>query len=199
MMADRSTDGFDILINARLGGGLVLIGGLNTGSQVTDNCAAPDFPAQFCKTTQPWSAGTDIKMNAIYPLPWWGLQTAVTYRNGAGQTQQPNHVVTNAEIAPSLGRNLSSCAAPTGACNATAIVNLVDAQTMFEERGTQLDFRVSKIFRYGRYRVQANLDAYNLTNADDVLIVQNRFGPNWLQALNVLPGRMVKIGAQFDF
>jgi hypothetical protein len=195
----RTYNGFDVLLNARLGGGIVVIGGVNTGSQVIDNCAAPDVPPQFCKTTQPWSAGTEIKMSAVYPLPWWGLQTAVTYRNGAGQTQQPNHVVTNAEIASSLGRNLSSCATATGACNATATINLVDAQTMFEERGTQIDFRVSKILRFGRSRVQANLDAYNLTNADDVLIVQNRYGPNWLQAVNVLPGRMLKVSAQLDF
>jgi hypothetical protein len=39
----------------------------------------------------------------------------------------------------------------------------------------------------------------HLTNADDVLIVQGRYGPNFLQALNVLPGRMVKVGLQLDF
>jgi hypothetical protein len=192
-------NGFDILLNAALGSGIVLIGGVNTGSEVISNCAAPDFPQQFCKTTRPWSAGTEIKMNAIYPLPWWGIQTAVTFRNGAGQNQQPNYVATNAEIAPSLSRNLSSCPAETGPCNATATIQLVDAQTMFEGRGTQIDVRVSKLFRLWRSRVRASLDAYNLTNAGDVLVLNNRYGPNWLKAINILPGRMVKASLQIDF
>ena len=204
----RVYNGFDALLNARLRGGVVLIGGINTGAQQLDDCASPDVPPQFCDRASAtaeglrahgWSAGTDIKVNAVYPVPRWGLQTSVTYRNGTGQYQQPNQVYTNAEIAPSLGRNLSSCAAPTGPCNATATILLTDQRTMYEERSSQLDVRLAKIFRFGRSRVQANLDAYNLTNADDVLIVQNRYGPTFLQALNVLPGRMIKIGGQIDF
>jgi hypothetical protein len=195
----RIYNGIDALINARLGKGIMVIGGVNTGSQVIDNCAAPDVPAQFCRTEQPWSAGTEVKLNVVYPLPWWGIQTAATFRNGAGLVQQASFVATNAEIAPSLGRNLSSCASSTGPCNATATIQLVEPETQYENRGTQIDFRLSKIFHFGPRRLQANLDAYNLTNAADVLAVQNRYGPQWLRAINVLASRMFKVSAQFDF
>jgi hypothetical protein len=77
-------------------------------------------------------------------------------------------------------------------------VQLVEPETMFEDRGTQLDVRLSKIFRFGRSRLQANLDAYNLTDAGDVLSVQNRYGPNW-RPINILASQMFKVSAQFDF
>ena len=208
----RVYNGFDVLLNARMGRGIFLIGGVNTGTQELNTCKAPDFPAQFCDRASAtseglrasgWPAGTDIKWNLIYPLPWQGIQTALTYTNSAGQYQQPTRAYTNNEIAPSLGRNLSSCPAPTGACSQTVLVLLTDQRTLYEKRSNQLDVRLSKIFRFGRSRLQANLDAYNLTNTDDILIVQNRYGSpnggNYLQALNTLPGRMVKIGLQLDF
>jgi hypothetical protein len=91
------------------------------------------------------------------------------------------------------------CPSATGPCNAAATVQLVEPETMFEDRGTQLDVRLSKIFRFGRSRLQAKLDAYNLTNAGDVLSVQNRYGPNWLRPINILASQMFKVSAQFDF
>jgi hypothetical protein len=144
-----------------------------------------------------------VKWNLVYPLPWYGIQTALTYNNTAGQYVQPTRAYSNAEIAPSLGRNLSSCPAPTGACTSTVLVQLADQRTLYEKRSNQLDVRFSKIFRFGRNRVQGNLDVFNLTNSDDVLVVQNRYGTpnggNYLQALNTLPGRMLKVSAQWDF
>ena len=94
-------------------------------------------------------AGTDFKWNVVYPLPWYGIQTALSYNNGAGQLQQPIRAYTNAEIAPALGRNLSSCPAATGACTSTVLVSLTDQRTLFEKRINQLDVRVSKIFTLG--------------------------------------------------
>ena len=99
---------------------------------------------------------------------------------------------------PMPTRAMAACPA-SGACNATATITLAAPQTLFEHRGNQLDVRVSKLLRFGRSRVRANLDVFNLTNAGDVLILQNRYGPNWLQAINILPGRMVKVGLQLDF
>jgi hypothetical protein len=201
-------NGFDLLLNARLGRGIFVLGGLNTGHQELDYCASPDFPPQFCDRASAtaeglrahgWGAGTDLKWNVIYPLPWYGIQTALTYNNAVGQYIQPQRAYTNAEIAPSLGRNLSSCPAPIGACSSTVLVLLTDQRTSYEARANQLDARLSKIFSFGRSRLQANVDLFNLINSDDVLIVQNRYGPNFLQALNVLPGRMIKISAQLDF
>jgi hypothetical protein len=43
-----------------------------------------------------------------YPLPW-GIQTSGNYQTGPGIPITASHVVTNAAIAPSPGRNLAAC------------------------------------------------------------------------------------------
>jgi hypothetical protein len=112
-------------------------------------------------------------------------------------------VATNSEIAPSLGRNLSSCSAPTGPCNATAIVTILEPNTIREARGNQVDVRVTKIFDFGIRRLQANVDVFNLTNSNDVLSLQSRYsgtnGGTWLQPISIQAGRLVKFSVQFNF
>jgi len=45
------------------------------------------------------------KFHGAYPLPWWGIQASATYQNLPGAPISMTYVPTNAEIAPSLGRN----------------------------------------------------------------------------------------------
>jgi hypothetical protein len=49
---------------------------------------------------------------------------------------------------------------------------------MFEPRENQLDVRLSKIIRFGRARLQANFDVYNLFNIASVLALQTRYRPH---------------------
>jgi hypothetical protein len=157
-------------------------------------------PAQFCRNISPWKANTEAKLSVIYPLPWWGLQTSVAYQNLPGIPRAASYVATNAQIAPSLGRNLSSCPAPTGPCNATAIINVVEPNTMFENRGNQVDFRFSKILTLGASRkVQGNFEVFNLTNAGDVTVVVNTYGPSWLLPNGIITGRLFKWSVQYSF
>ena len=71
--------------------------------------------------------------------------------------------------------------------------------TRFEPRQSQLDVRVSKEVRIGQARLRPRVDVYNLFNAGDVQSLNSNYGPAWLTPGNVLLGRMVKVGAQFDF
>ena len=77
-------NGVDANLNARFGRGVVVRGGFSTGKTVTDLCATANVPSQFCRTTIPWAQQTDIKLSAVYPLPWWGVQTSATYQNLPG-------------------------------------------------------------------------------------------------------------------
>jgi len=70
---------------------------------------------------------------------------------------------------------------------------------MFEPRENQLDVRLSKTSRFGRARLQANFDIYNLFNISSVLARQIRYGSAWLNAQSILAGRFIKVGAQLDF
>ena len=63
-----------------------------------------------------------------------------------------------------------------------------------------MDLRFSRIFRFGqRNKFQANLDLYNLFNSSSVLNVNTRYGPAWLNAVQIMGGRLAKVSFQFDF
>jgi hypothetical protein len=194
-------NGVDVTLAARFGQGGQFSGGVSMGRTVIDNCAVVNSPQDarpgFCKTIPPWSSGTQLKFMAIYPLPW-SLQTSVIYQNFGGVENSPTVTLTNAQIAPSLGRNLSSCGA-AAVCNQTVTVEMAPAGSMYEPRIQQLDVRLSGLLRMGPYRLRGNFDVANLFNVSDVLSLQRQYGPTYLNAVQIMGGRLMKIGFQFDF
>ena len=70
---------------------------------------------------------------------------------------------------------------------------------MFEDRSNQVDVRLTKTVRVGRTRIQGQVDVYNALNRSSVLTVNTRYGASWLRPLQILPGRIVKFGAQLTF
>ena len=60
--------------------------------------------------------------------------------------------------------------------------------------------RVSRLFRLGsRARLLGSLDVYNLTNSSNVLNMVTRYGPAWLNAIQIMGGRLAKVSVQLDF
>ena len=216
-------DGFDFTTTARFGQGGLIQGGLGVGRIATDNCLLIDSPSSviagspagaalalptqdarpgFCKVSRPWSSGTQVKFAVIYPLPW-DLQTSAVYQNSAGFPIRASYVATNAEIRPSLGRNLAACPSQTAAtCNQTVTVDLIPPNTLYGDRIQQLDLRLSRTFEFGRARLQGNMDIYNVLNASTVLNEQTRYSlqnNQWGNAIQIMGGRLVKFGAQLTF
>jgi hypothetical protein len=208
-------DGLDLAGSVRFPGGVVAQGGVSKGRERTDNCYAlgdlslvafntgTNFTAgtprlaSYCDTAPPFRS--NIKGLLVYPLPWFGLQTSATYQSLPGPQILANATVRNADIAPSLGRNLSSCPA-TGACNATVSVSLIPPGTMFGDRLHQVDFRVSKTVVFaGSRRVQGIVDVYNVFNGAAVITQNNTYGSAWLRPTQILQARLVKFGVQLDF
>ena len=190
-------NGMDIGLNARFGKGGHLAGGVSVGQTVTDNCASPEAPAQFCRQTNPVSGQAQVKLSGSYPLPW-GLKASGTLQNLAGLPVAGTYAATNAEIAPSLGRNLSACGA-AATCTATATLTVLEPTTVFEPRYTLVDLRLSKTIPVGRLRVQPRVDVYNLFNAATVLSQNTRLGATYRQPLEIVGARFAKIGLQIDF
>ena len=76
------------------------------------------------------------------------------------------------------------------------------ANTLFEDRLTQLDVRVAKSFRFGGARVRAMADVYNLLNANTVLSSNGRYGGTtspWPLPTAILGARTFKFGAELTF
>jgi hypothetical protein len=148
---------------------------------------------------------TQAKLFAIYPLPWWGVQTSAAYQTYRAPQGDPlsglagvsgTWSVPVASIAPSLGRPLAGGAR-------TASVNIVPYGGLYAERLQQIDIRVSKKIQAGRTRIQPQIDLYNLLNANTVLAENAAYSPppstTWLGPTGILPGRILKFGLLVDF
>jgi hypothetical protein len=194
--------------NTRLGNGVQLSGGFDTGRTVIDNCFVVDSPQQLlnCHTVVPFKAQTQYKALASVPLPH-AVTVSATFQSVAARPLEANYSVPNSAIVASLGRNLAACGAAT-VCTATAAVPLAPPYTMFLDRRNQVDLRTSKGFRIGsRGLLRANVDVYNVFNGNAVLGANNTYGPLWqqpasqlnLEVDSILPGRLVHFGGEFTF
>ncbi|PYR31229.1 MAG: hypothetical protein DMF92_06095 [Acidobacteria bacterium] len=205
------SDFFGVGFNTRFGRGIQLGGGVDTGRTVTDNCLVIDSPQQLlnCHVVTPFKAQTQIKAFGTYPLPA-DFSLSATFQNLSGAPYEANYPASNAEIAPSLGRNLAACG--TGAtCTATTTVPvpLIPPMTVFLPRRTQLDLRLTKTVRLGpKARLQANVDIYNALNGSSLIAANSTYGPRWLQPASdnaiggvdpILPGRLFQFGGRMTF
>ena len=72
-----------------------------------------------------------------------------------------------------------------------------------KENLSQLDLRLSKRVRIGRYRLRGDFDLYNVFNSNWPYTVSTTFSTaatsQWLRPTNVLQARFFKIGGQIDF
>jgi hypothetical protein len=193
-------------MNARFGGTGLLSGGVSFGRTATNDCdARPDaipsttgMPERaFCDRTNPWPNETYVRLAGAYPLPY-GLLASATFQNLPGALYQANVTYTNAQIAQSLGRNLSACGA-AATCTATRTITVTQAGLLSEPRQSQFDIRLSKAFRVAGLRVKPLFDIYNVFNANTVLSDNFTFNAQWPKPVTLLGGRLFKFGADIDF
>ena len=104
-----------------------------------------------------------------------------------------NYVATNAEVQPSLGRPLS------GGARTVTVMDIIEPQTMFEDRIQQLDVRFSRGFQVRGLHIQGMFDVYNLLNGSAILATNQTYGPSWLTPTSILDARLFKFGVQVDF
>jgi len=201
-------NGVETNVRGRLPHGGVLIGGVSIGRTATNNCEVvrnlPEAafnltnanivtPLDNCSVVPPWSAGTQYRLSGVFSLPG-DVRVSGTYQNIGGIATLASYVVNNAIAFGSLGRNLS------GGGNATRTVDLIRPNSFYPEgRGNQIDFRVSRRFQADHLRIEPQFNLYNLTNSNDVVSENQRYGTSWRTITGVLPPRMVKFGVQVDF
>ena len=190
--------GVDVGVNARFSPGGMFSGGVSLGQTVTDACAVADVPPQFCRNTNPIAGQLQIKLAGVYPLPWWGLQVSGVFQNLPGIPLAATYAATNAQIAPSLGRNLAACGIQV-TCTATATVTILEPTTKFEDRYNQFDVRLMKTVRVGRMNVRPIIEGFNLFNSGTPIGNNTRFGASWLRPTEILTARFLKFNLQLDF
>ena len=187
-------NGLDAKVTARFDNGALLNGGISVGRTVENNCVVIDSPQaarpEYCEVVTPWwGGGGQVKISSVYYLPW-GVRVSGTFQNVAVGEVLANRRYVSSEVAGSLGRNLSA---------GNARVAILPDGTLYEDRLTQVDLRLTKIFEIGGGRVEASLDLYNLTNSGAILDVNDSYGSRWRQPTVVIPPRLVKVGAVVEF
>ena len=214
-------NGIDMNVNARMARGILVQGGFSSGHEVYDNCGvvgkvdnavggpidiqrtgigtpqianitglASPSPL-YCHVDPPFQ--TQVKLLGSVPLPW-AITASAAFQNVPGPQVTASYVATNAQIAPSLGRNLAAGA------NATATLQLIAPGTTYGDRLNQLDARFSRTFKFGRNRsVQALFDFYNLLNVGPVLVLNTTYGAAWQTPTAILSGRLLKVGVHVNF
>jgi hypothetical protein len=122
------------------------------------------------------------------------VQLAATLQNLPGLERVATYNAPTGVVAPLLGHPLSGAAA-------NIRLDLLPPQVYYGDRINQLDFRASKILKFGEKRVQASLDLFNALNSNTILTVNSIYNPTgaWEIPSRILPARLVKVTAQFDF
>ncbi|MBI2186694.1 MAG: carboxypeptidase regulatory-like domain-containing protein [Acidobacteria bacterium] len=210
-------NGVGVTVSARMPQGIIVQGGLDTGTITQDVCEirakVPEYTAADPYSAPVTAAGTitspmllagptawhchterrqtQVKLLGSYTVPKIELQISSAFQSIPGPEIAAHFTATNAIIAPSLGRNLSGNAANVS-------VNLVEPGTMYGERLNQLDIRFARAVRVGRTKTTLQLDLYNALNVDAVTGVNNAYA-SWLRPQAVILGRFAKLGMQLDF
>jgi hypothetical protein len=210
-------NGLDAVVTVRTATGLTVMGGTSTGQTVADNCDVRARLPELATTTtgtSPFGAGllasavtpgspychvafgiqTQVRGLSSYTIPGVDVQIAAVYQSKPGPMLAANYAAPNAEVASSLGRDLSGNAA-------NILVNLVRPGTLFGDRINELDLRVAKLLKVGRARALIALDVYNALNSSAVLAYNSTFVPGgtWLQPMTILTPRFLKLTADIDF
>jgi hypothetical protein len=214
-------NGVDLTLNARLGRGAFVQGGMNTGREVTTSCDPVNSPSAAVGIV-PQPAGSSAvplssalflntrsvdptsfcrvtppfwrpqwKFSGSYPLPY-RFQMSAVFQSLPGIPRLASLVVGNSQV-QGLGRALAGNVA-----NVT-VTNIIKPMTVFEDRLNQLDVRFIRNFRISGARLQGTLDIYNVFNEAAVLSENYQFGSTWRNATSVLDARIFKVGVQMNF
>jgi len=194
-------DGFDVNLDARLRGGLLLQGGVSSGRTMTDNCAiasqVPEVmtvagvttPISFCHQETPFQPL--YKALASYTLPY-GVRVSGTLQSLPGPQVVANSIY-------NAGNRATSTTLSRGFTLGQANVQVVQPGSFYGDRLNQVDLRFAKIFKVGRGNIDFDVDLYNAFNSDAVIAELGSFGPVWRLPLTVIQPRFVKFQVRYDF
>jgi hypothetical protein len=205
----RINDFFSVTFDKRASRGLQFGGGLDTGTTLNERCFVVDSPQELlnCRVRRPFSAQTQLKLNAAYGFPHDIVVSGIFRNEAALRTAaggevlsvEANYAAPNAIVAPTLGRDLAACGGRVP-CVAQATAPLFPPYQRFEGRLNQLDFRLTKRFPVGpRVKFQANVDLYNALNRSPVVGVNTQYGSRWLVPSQILDGRLIQLSGNISF
>jgi hypothetical protein len=184
----RVYNGFEASVNARVGRGGFIFGGITTERTASNNCAdlANSNPnnLRFCDQTPPFQAL--YKASAGYTIPW-DIQLSGSFQARPGISIGSTYTFNSAQAGFAI----------TG--GGTLNVTVVDPTQQYYDYVKTLDARISKAVRFGSRRLQVFTELFNVPNYATVLTVNETVGPLYFNPQAITQGRRVQFGAQIDW
>jgi carboxypeptidase family protein len=199
--------GVDFTASARTGHGLTLQIGTNTGRKVDDTCAtvvkidSPD--PRDCRLTPPYQ--TTVRGLASYTIPRVDVLVSTAIRSQPPLGLVANWPVPNSVVVTLLGR-----IPPGGTATGNTTVTLLDNEHRLyaDNRRTQVDLRVAKIFRLGKKRLDVGVDGENLFNTNYATTYDGTYqfstgntatGGTWNNPTAIYPPRYARLNFTVSF
>lgn len=196
-------NGVDLKVRVRLGSRFQLDGGLNIGNSngttsSQSDCFVVNSPQQLYQCNQPYPEQAQVKFQGVYRLPW-SVEFSGTVQSLPGAPISATYAAPNSIIAPSLGRNLSACGTST-TCTATASVQLIQPNTMWESRLNQVDVQFTRpVHIRDRVTIKPTAILANLLNGSAITGDNVTYGAKWLTPTSVLYPRLARFGIRIEF
>lgn len=196
-------NGIEAAFSARFGNAGTAFGGWSIERTINVQCDSTWDPntVRFCDQSaygMPWRH--EFKLAGAYPLPF-GLQVSAALVSWPGTVTGVNW---------SISRTTRYEAACKGSCTpggivipglvpTTLVVPLVQPGTTFNERWTQLDLGVRRMFRFGTKQLNADLQAFNAMNTAVIRTVNQTYGSALGRPTATLDPRVVRATVTFKF
>ena len=192
----------------RMPGGGQVRGGVAFERERNKACTAPDDPNNsgngsfLCD-----EFALDIPFRPSWKLSGtreigWGVNVAMSFQNNESPVSSRTMVATRG-----TSRYPANCPAPCPAgqiimptasfpSQATLTYNLESVRATSVERIVQLDFKVSRTFRYGRFSVLPTFEVFNINNSDAIIsyVSTNALSAGYLAPNSIMQGRMYGLG-----
>ncbi|HEX6164075.1 MAG TPA: hypothetical protein VFZ31_11960, partial [Vicinamibacterales bacterium] len=193
----------------RIPGGGQISGGMAIERERVKSCTAPDDPnyggngAALCDDFAldiPWRP--QLKISGTKEIGW-GINLSMSFQNNSSPTSSRVMTVTRG-----VTRYPANCPAPCPAGQvimpaaefpgqATLTYNLESNRQSSVERIVQLDLKVARTFRFGRWQVLPTFEVFNVNNSDAIIsyITTNALSSSYLAPNSIMQGRMYGLGA----
>jgi len=196
-----------------------VFGGGNIERERIRSCTAPDDPNYLSPTpTIPQNTtnytGQAFCDDFVLDIPFkknfklagttpigWGIDLSVALQSNESPISTRTMNVTRG-----VTRYPSNCPSPcpagqiimpTGVFGQSSLIYYLEpARATFVERITQLDFKVSRTFRFGRVSVLPTMEVFNVNNSDAIVsyLTTNALAATYLAPNSIMQGRMVGFG-----
>jgi hypothetical protein len=210
----NSYEAFNFEGRWRIPGGGQVFGGVSIERERFKNCTSPDNP-NYPSTTASAMNGQALCDEFALDIPFrpslklagtreigWGVNFSVAFQNNRSPISSRVMAVTRG-----VTRYPAKCPAPCPAGQVimpTAVFgqpsmtyNLEPIRSTAVERIVQLDFKLSRTFRAGRFSFIPTFEAFNVNNSDAIIsyITTNVLSAAFLRPNSIMQGRMYGLGA----